>query len=138
MRKKNSKLLKVTVKKQNIVTEYVCCKWTNTRDPIHVKCAVFSFMNGDSARAYSCPCVPLNVGSEVEHQPEAAPNLKQLPCRMRQNCSIRKRYSETEVAEKWLKGVAVYFATAAPAGTEMLLCLAPACLLFFQGRGEYL
>lgn len=29
----------------------------------------------------------------------------------------------------------MYVTSAAPAGTELLLCLAPPCLLFFQGRG---
>lgn len=71
--KKTAKLLKVTVKKQTIVTQYVCCKRTNTRDPIHVKRAVFSFMHRNSARAYSCPCVPLNGCSIAEHQPVVAP-----------------------------------------------------------------
>lgn len=33
----------VTVKKQNIVIEYVCCESATTRAPIHVKYAVFSF-----------------------------------------------------------------------------------------------
>lgn len=98
--KKTAKLLKVTVKKQTIVTEYVCCKRTNTRDPIHVKRAAFSFMHRNSARAHSCPCVPLKGCCIAEHQLVVAPNLKQLPYRMRQNCSVRKRYNgKTEAAE---------------------------------------
>lgn len=36
LNEKNSKLQMVTVKKQNIVIEYVCCKSATTRDPIHV------------------------------------------------------------------------------------------------------
>lgn len=94
------------------------------------------FMRRSSAQVYSCPCVPVNVCSKAEHQPEVAPNLKQLPYWKRQSCSIGQRYGgKTEAAENWLKGVAVCFTTAAPAGTALLLCLAPACLVFFQGRG---
>lgn len=66
----------VTVKKQNIVTEYICCKSATTRDPIHVKYAVFSFMHSNSAQTYSCACVPLNVRSMAEHRPEVATKLK--------------------------------------------------------------
>lgn len=43
LNEKNSKLQTVTVKKQNIVIEYVCCKSATTRDPIHVRHTVFSF-----------------------------------------------------------------------------------------------
>ncbi len=57
----------VTVKKQNIVIEYVCCECATTRDPIHGKYAVFSFTHSNSAQAYSCLCVPLKVCSMAEH-----------------------------------------------------------------------
>lgn len=68
--KKNSTPLKVTVKKQNIVTEYVCCKRRNTRDPIHVKCIVcFFFMHRNSARGYSCPCVLLKSRASTRGSP---------------------------------------------------------------------
>lgn len=66
LNEKNSKLQLVTVKKQNIVIEYVCCKSATTRDPIHVKYAVFSFTHSKSAQAYSCLCVPLKVCSIAE------------------------------------------------------------------------
>lgn len=136
--KKNSKLQMVTVKKQNNVIEYVCCKSATTRDPIHVSYPVFAFMHSNPAQADSCPCVPVNACSMAEHGPEAAPNLKQLPYRMRQNSSMRSRYKDgTEAAENWFKGVALYSSRAGQAVTELLLCLAPASLLFFQGRGEY-
>ena len=102
--KKNSKLQMVTVKKQNNVIEYVCCKSATTRDPIHVSYPVFAFMHSNPAQADSCPCVPVNAWSMAEHGPEAAPNLKQLPCRMRQNSSMRSRYKDgTEAAENWFK-----------------------------------
>lgn len=39
--KKTAKLLKVTVKKQTIVTEYVCCKRTNKRPHSCETCSVF-------------------------------------------------------------------------------------------------
>lgn len=69
----------VTVKKQNIVTEYVCCDCATTRDPIHVKCAVFSFTHSNSAQVYSCLCVLLKVCSTAELWLAAASNLKQRP-----------------------------------------------------------
>lgn len=59
----------VTVKKQNIVIEYVCCEYATTRDPIHVKNAVFSFTHSNSGQAYSCLCVPLKVCSIDQRQP---------------------------------------------------------------------
>lgn len=88
LNEKNSKLQMVTVKKQNIVIEYVCCECATTRDPIHVKYAVFSFTHSNSAQVYSCLCVLLKVCSMAEHRPEVATNLKQLPYRMKQSSSM--------------------------------------------------
>lgn len=59
LNEKNSKLQMVTVKKQNIVREYVCCECATTKEPIHVQCAVFSFTHSNSAQVYSWLCVPL-------------------------------------------------------------------------------
>ena len=59
--KKKKKLQIVTVKKQNIVIEYVCCACATTRDPIHVSYAVFSFTHSHWAQGYRCLCVPVEV-----------------------------------------------------------------------------
>lgn len=78
----------VTVKKQNIVIEYVCCECATIREPIHVKDVVFSFTHSNWAQGYSWPCVSPKVCSTAELWPEVAANLKQLPQRMRQSISI--------------------------------------------------
>lgn len=78
----------VTVKKQNIVIEYVCCECATTRDLIHVEYAVFSFTHTNSAQVYSCLCVLLKVCSMAENWSAVATNLKQLPYQMKQSSSI--------------------------------------------------
>lgn len=91
--------------KQNTVREYVCCERATTRDPIHVKgTPCFPSRTVTRLRPTVGPVFP--VASGVQHggalsrRPPAA-NLKQLPCRMRQNSSMGGRYKDgTEVAER--------------------------------------
>lgn len=77
----------VTVKKQNIVTEYVCCDSATTRDPIHVKYAGFSFTHSNSAQVYSCLCVLLKVSTGAELWPAAATGFTQRLYWMSQSSS---------------------------------------------------
>lgn len=90
----------VTVKKQNIVIEYVCCECATTRAPIHVKYAVFSFTHSNPAQVYSCLCVPLEVCSMAERWPGPATDLKEPLWRMRQSSSIAADI-KTEQRQEW-------------------------------------
>lgn len=76
-----------TVKKQNIIREYVCCECSTTKDPFMCRIGVFLLRTVTQLRSTVDSVFILNTCSTAEHQPAAATNLKQLPHQKRHSSS---------------------------------------------------
>lgn len=85
--KKKKNLHFFTVKKQNIVREYVCCECSTTKGPFMCRIGVFLLRTVTQLRSTVDSVFILNTCSTAEHQPAAATNLKQLPHQKRHSSS---------------------------------------------------